>query len=136
MTTSVLMGLDARLDSEEAAAVLAAAWDAFGVAAELCDGITFEESSDELQAMVAAQQCVAGQALLPLPETGGPVAAAPPGPGAAGLDPYVRLLEHVSGSLTRVSAAGAHGTETAQALVRAAELAAGAAVALAAVRER
>lgn len=133
--SSMLMGLDAKLDSEGAAAVLAAAWDAFGVAAELCDGITFEDGSDELQAMVAAQKCVAGQALLPLPETGGPVAAAPPGPGAAGLDPYVRLLERVSGSLTRVSA-GAPGTETAQALVRAAELAAGAAVALAAVRER
>lgn len=136
MSASALMGLDARLDSEDAAAVLAAAWDVFGLAAELCDGITFEEGSDELQAMVAAQKCAAGQDLLPLPETGGPVAATPPGPGAAGLDPHVRLLEHVSDSLTRLSAATTTGAEARHPLRQAASLAAGAAAALAAVRER
>ncbi|MBT2478136.1 hypothetical protein [Streptomyces sp. ISL-94] len=134
---SALMELDARLDSEDTAVVLAAAWDVFGVTAELCDSITFEEGSDELQAMLAAQKCAAGRDLLPLPQTGTPVTAPPPGPGAAGLDPYVRLLEHTRQSLDRLlTTADSVGEGAAHALSEATALASGASVALTRVRER
>ncbi|MFE9636612.1 hypothetical protein [Streptomyces sp. NPDC006463] len=67
------MELDAQLDSEDTAAVLSAVWDMFTVATKGADAITFEEGSDELQAMLAAQQCMAGRDLLPLPQSGTPV---------------------------------------------------------------
>ncbi|WP_328741251.1 hypothetical protein OHA91_39595 (plasmid) [Streptomyces erythrochromogenes] len=134
MTTSALMELDARLDSKNTVAVLAAAWDAFTLAAEVADAITFEEGSDELQAMAAAQQSMAGRDLLPLPQSGWAVEATAPAPGAAGLDRHVHLLEHVSGSLTRLSSAAVIDVEAARSLGRAAELAAGAALALSQVR--
>ncbi|MFC9295756.1 hypothetical protein ACFTWH_10900 [Streptomyces sp. NPDC057011] len=132
MSATVINVLDAQLDSEDTAASLAAAWDVLGMTAELCDAITFDEHSDELQAMVAAQKCSEARDLLPLPTTGRPTTAPPPEPGAAGLVPYVRLLEHVGAALARL-AAGLSGAE-AQALGRAGELAAGAAAALAVVR--
>ncbi|MEU9417397.1 hypothetical protein [Streptomyces sp. NPDC048272] len=131
MSACALEQLEDRLGSEDAAVVLATAWDAFRMTTEVCDRITFEEGSDELQAMVAAQKCAEARGLLPLPETGRPVTFLPPTPGTAGLVPYVRLLEHVGGALSglRGDEAGAH------VLARAAELASGAAEALASVRE-
>lgn len=134
MSASTLLELDRQLDSEDAAAVLAAAWDVFGMTTKLAHSITFDEGSDELQAMIASQQCSEGQDRLPLPETGRPVTAPPPGPGAAGLAPYVRLLEHVSASLTRLSAGDVADEASARALVEVGELASGAAVALSFVR--
>lgn len=136
MSTTMINALDSQLDAEDAAAVLAAAWDVFSLTTELCDAITFDEDSDELQAMVAAQQCSEGRDLLPLPSTGGPVTPPPPAPGAAGLAPYVRLLEHVREALARLTETGAEAGSDVQGLDlgRAGQLAADAAVALAAVR--
>lgn len=134
MSTSALLRLEAQLDSEDAAAALAAAWDVFSMTTGLCDSITFDEDSDELQAMIAAQQCSEGRDRLPLPVSGQPVTAPPPEPGAAGLVPYVRLLEHVSDVMSRLSAAETTDAETAGALDKVKELASGAAAALAAVR--
>ncbi|MFE1416722.1 hypothetical protein ACFW6F_38895 [Streptomyces sp. NPDC058746] len=134
MSTSVLMELDARLDSLDTVAVRAAAWDVFDMATGLCDRITFDEDSDELQTMVAAQQCSEGRDRLPLPESGRPVAAQAPEPGAAGLVPYVRLLEHVGDALARLSAAA--DDETARSLTQVRELASGAAAALTRVWEQ
>ncbi|MER6314440.1 hypothetical protein ABT237_11805 [Streptomyces sp. NPDC001581] len=133
--TTALMDLDARLDSEATVAVLGAVWDVFTVAAEVADAVTFEEGSDELQAMSAAQQCMAGRNLLPLPQSGVPVEVAAPTPGAAGLDPYVRLLEHAERSLVRLTTAG-HASEAERPLIEAGTMASRAAAALAAVRER
>ncbi|MFD9081689.1 hypothetical protein [Streptomyces erythrochromogenes] len=135
MTTSALVELDARLNSEDTVTALAAAWDVFTLATEVADAITFEEGNDELQAMTAAQQSMAGRNLLPLPQSGRAVKLAAPTPGADGLGPHVRLLEHLSGSLTRLSVAEATDAEAARSLGRAAELAAGAALALSRVRE-
>ncbi|WP_330334400.1 hypothetical protein OHS33_34725 [Streptomyces sp. NBC_00536] len=119
----------------DTATALAAVWDVFGLTAELADGIAFDEGSDELQAILSAQKCEEGQRLLPLPETGPPVVAPPPEPGAAGLVPYGRLLEHVTGALTRLSAVGAADEGSARALLRIGELASDAARALSYVRE-
>lgn len=134
MSASALLKLDEQLDSEDAAAVLAAAWDIFDTITKLADDITFDEGSDELQAMVAAQQCSEGLDRLPLPPTGRPVTAPPPEPGAAGLAPYVRLLERVSASLTRLSVGDVADEASARALVEVGELASGAARSLAFVR--
>ncbi|MFJ6934760.1 hypothetical protein [Streptomyces sp. NPDC101132] len=133
---SVLVDLGAQLDSEDAAVVLAAAWEVFQVCGGVSDAVAFEEGSDELQALVAAQKCAAGRDLMPLPTTGGPVPVPSPGPGAGGLDPYVRLLAHVEQALVRLAAtADSVGEGAAQVLGEAASLASGAAAALAAVRE-
>ncbi|MFD5489461.1 hypothetical protein ACFWIV_28805 [Streptomyces virginiae] len=132
--SATLLRLDTQLDSEDTAAVLAAAWDVLSMTTGLCDSITFDDDSDELQAMIAAQKCSEGRDRLPLPETGRPVTAPPPAPGPAGLAPYVRLLEHVSDSLTRLSAAETAAEGSLHALGQVKDLAAGAAVALAAVR--
>ncbi|MFD9374118.1 hypothetical protein ACFWBH_01040 [Streptomyces sp. NPDC059999] len=131
MSACTLEQLEDRLGSEDAAMVLVTAWDAFRMTTEVCDRIAFDEGNDELQAMVAAQKCAEARDLLPLPETGRPVTLSPPGPGTDHLVPYVRLLEHVSGALSglRGDEAGLH------VLARAAELASGAAAALARVRE-
>lgn len=137
MTTATLMELDAQLDSEDTVAVLSAVWDVFTVATEVADAITFEEGSDELRAMIAAQQCMAGRDLLPLPQHGMPVEVTAPAPGAAGLDPYVRLLEHSQRSLARLAAtADRIGEGAERALSEATKMASAAAAALAAVRER
>ncbi len=133
--TTALVELDAQLDSEDGAAVLAAVWDVFTVATEVADAVTFEEGSDELQAMSAAQQCMAGRGVLPVPKSGLPVKVPALAPGAVGLDPYVRLLEHAERSLVRLAAASA-GEGAEQALSEATVMASRAAAALAAVRER
>ncbi|MFZ3494682.1 hypothetical protein ACODT5_15900 [Streptomyces sp. 5.8] len=134
MSASALSRLDEQLDSEDASAVLAAAWDVFDMITKLAHSITFDEGSDELQAMVVSQQCAEGRDRLPLPGTSLLVTAPPPEPGAAGLAPYVRLLEHVSAVLTRLSAGEVADAASARALVEVGELASGAAVALSFVR--
>lgn len=137
MTTSALMVLEAQLESDDAAAVLAAVWGAFTVATEVADAIAFEEGSDEMQALSAAQQCMAGRDLLPLPQSGLPVEVPAPAPGAAGLDPYVRLLEHAQKALVRLTTtADRIGEGAGWSLSEATKMASRAAVALGAVRER
>ncbi|MFD6936914.1 hypothetical protein ACFWAP_12280 [Streptomyces goshikiensis] len=137
MSNSVLMDLDARLDSEDARAVLSAVWDVFTVATEVADAVTFEEGSDELQAMSAAQQCMGGRDLLPVPQDGMPVEVPALGRGAADLGPYVRLLEHAQQALARlVLSADRIGEGAERSLSEATRMASNAAVALAAVRER
>ncbi|MFD3874299.1 hypothetical protein [Streptomyces sp. NPDC058623] len=131
---SVLVDLDLRLDSGDTSAALAAVWDVLDLVTELCDRITFDEGCDELQAMIAAQQCVEARDLLPLPTSGETVAPSTPAPGAAGLAPYAHLLGHVSETLTRLSAADLLAVD-ASSLRRAAELSAGAAAATARIRE-
>lgn len=137
MSASALLELDSRLDSEDTAVVLAAVWDIFTVTAEVCHSITFEEGSDELQAMLASHNCATGRDLLPLPETGMPFTPVRPGPGAAGLEPYVRLLQHAGDSLDHLlTTADSVGEGAARALREAKGLATGASVALTRVRER
>ncbi|MER8098381.1 hypothetical protein [Streptomyces goshikiensis] len=136
MPMDALKELDAQLDSEDTAVVLAAVWDVFGMTAEVCHRITFEEGSDELQAMLAGQKCAAGRGLLPLPDTGSPVTAPVPEPGAVGLDPYVRILEHTRNALERLLAtADSVGQGAEHVLREAGELASGASLALTRVRE-
>lgn len=134
MSASAVLELGANLESEDTDVVLAAAWDVFGMITQLADDITFDEGSDELQAMIVAQRCSEGLDRLPLPQTGRPVKAPPPEPGAASLAPYVQLLEHVSVALTRLSAGEVADEASTQALVEVGELASGAAVALSFVR--
>ncbi|MEV8534707.1 hypothetical protein [Streptomyces sp. NPDC051211] len=137
MSTSALTDLGAQLDSEDAATVLAAVWDVLTLTAELADAITFEEGSDELQAMVVAQKCSQARDRLPLPARGEPVQATAPPPGAVGLEPYVHLLERARDSVVRLGTTADQVGEGAKgSLDEVASLAAGAAVALAAVRER
>ncbi|MER5930999.1 hypothetical protein [Streptomyces sp. NPDC002054] len=87
MSTPALAYLGAQLDAPDAATVLAAVWDTLTLITELADATAFEEGSDELQAMAAAQRCSQARDLLPLPTGGEPVAAPVPAAGAAGLDP-------------------------------------------------
>ncbi|MEU7554073.1 hypothetical protein AB0B01_17330 [Streptomyces sp. NPDC044571] len=134
MPSSALMGLSAQLDSDDTLTVLAAAWDVFTLAAQLSSAITFEEGSDELQAMIATQKCIEGRSRLPLPTTGEPVPAPDPAPGAAALTPYVQLLKHVGRSLTHLAATAEGSEEGKHSLVLTSELAEGAAAALVAVR--
>ncbi|MGW6707437.1 hypothetical protein ACWGDE_21455 [Streptomyces sp. NPDC054956] len=134
MSATVLDELDRELDSEDVVAVLSAAWYAFGMVAKLAHSITFDEGSDEIQGLITSQKCSEGRHRLPLPERGRPVAAPPLEPGAVGLTPYVRLLEHVSGALTRLSAGEVADEASARSLVEVGELAAGAAMALSYVR--
>ncbi|MEU6298955.1 hypothetical protein [Streptomyces erythrochromogenes] len=85
MAASALLRLDEQLESEAASLVLARAWDVFGIVAKLAHCITFDEGSDELQAMIVSQQCSEGRDRLPLPETSLLVTAAQPEPGGPGL---------------------------------------------------
>ncbi|MEV6685081.1 hypothetical protein AB0N28_07040 [Streptomyces sp. NPDC051130] len=137
MTTSALADLDAQLDSDDTLTILSAVWDVFTVVTKVADAITFDEGSDELQAMSVARQCMAGRDLLPLPQSGSPVNLPAPARGAAGLDPYVQLLEHAQQSLIRLTATADRIGEGAKlSLSEATKMASRAAVALAAVRER
>ncbi|MFE4632728.1 hypothetical protein ACFRJ1_05015 [Streptomyces sp. NPDC056773] len=83
VSASPVLELDANLESEDAGVVLAAAWGIFGMITQLAEDITFDEGSDELQAMIVAQRCSEGLDRLPLPQAGRPVKAPPPEPGAA-----------------------------------------------------
>lgn len=84
--------LDDNLASRDPSTVLAGAWDALDLGARVADAITWEETSDELLALTAAQECSAARALLPLPGTGRPVPleASEIQAGPGGLAPYRR----------------------------------------------
>ncbi|MDX2839280.1 hypothetical protein PV377_09845 [Streptomyces ipomoeae] len=124
------------MDSTDRSQAVAAAWEAFDVAAQVADTIAFEDGSDELQALIAAQASAEGRSLLPLPESGHPVDVPPLSPGAEGLTPLVSLLRRAQAALERMS--GEPGVEEGgRAMMReAADKAATAAGALLAVRER
>ncbi|MEU5811538.1 hypothetical protein [Streptomyces sp. NPDC047718] len=136
MSSPTLMDLSAQLDSDDTLTVLSGAWDALTVATEVADAIAFDEGSDELQALLAAQQCMEGRDRLPLPTAGRPVSAERPGLWAASLTPYVHLLQHVDAALTRISETADGTAEAQQSLLLTAQLAANAARALSFVRER
>lgn len=131
-----LKPLDAALDSTDRSQAVAAVWEAFDVAARVADTVAFEDGSDELQALIAAQASAAGRNLLPLPESGRPVDVPSLPPGAAGLAPYASLLSHAQAALERM--AGEPGVEEGgrAAMREAADKAATAAGALLATRER
>ncbi|MER5182646.1 hypothetical protein ABT009_30570 [Streptomyces sp. NPDC002896] len=132
----VLKPLDAALDATDRTQVLAAAWETFDVAEQVADAVAFEDSSDELQALVAAQASSAGQILLPLPESGRPIDVPAPAQGAEGLAPYVSLLRHAQVALERMAAEPEVEEDGRAVLQEAADKAAIAAEALAAVREQ
>ncbi|HEY9373086.1 hypothetical protein [Streptomyces sp.] len=122
------------LASSEPRQVFAAAWEAFDVAGRVADAVTWEVGSDELQALVAAQSCSAGQALLPPPESGRPAETPVLAEGAEGLDPWVDLLRQVEAALVQLS--DGQSAEARAVLVEAAGHADVGATALAAVRGR
>ncbi|MFD6874396.1 MULTISPECIES: hypothetical protein [unclassified Streptomyces] len=133
---SALLELDALLDAEETDVVFAAVWEVLTAVTELCHRIGFDEDSDELQAMLAGQKCGAARDRLPLPVTGAPVELPPPGPGALGLDPFVRMLRHAGEALERLLAtADSVGDGAERSLREAVALTVGASVALERVRE-
>ncbi|MFE7751367.1 hypothetical protein [Streptomyces sp. NPDC057428] len=126
---TAMNALDAALASTHPATVLAGAWDALDLGERVADAVTWDEASDDVLALTAAQECSAARSLLPVPETGRPLPLdaneIQAGPG--GLAPYVALLDRAHGALAGLAA------EDAQ-LGRAAEHAATAARSLAAVR--
>ncbi|MCY1655518.1 hypothetical protein AB0K64_29110 [Streptomyces sp. NPDC053741] len=128
MNTS-MNALDDNLASRDPSTVLAGAWDALDLGARVADAITWEETSDELLALTAAQECSAARALLPLPGTGRPVPleASEIQAGPGGLAPYAGLLERTYRALAGLA-------EQDVQLSEAAEHAAAAARSLAAVR--
>ncbi|HEY9373105.1 hypothetical protein [Streptomyces sp.] len=91
------------LGSSEPRQVLAASWDAFDVARRVASTVAWEGGSDELQALAASQSCMAGRALLPLPESGRPLETPVIAAGPEGLDPWVDLLHEVRDALVRLS---------------------------------
>ncbi|MGC8923527.1 hypothetical protein AB7952_33430 [Streptomyces sp. PG2] len=115
--TDVLKPVAVALDSTSRSEVVAAAWEVFDVAERVADAIAFEDGSDELQALVAAQASAAGRSLLPLPESGRPLDVPPPTSGAEGLAPYVDLLRRAQAALERV-AAGPGAEEDSRAVLR------------------
>jgi hypothetical protein len=115
--TDVLKPVAVALDSTSRSEVVAAAWEAFDVAERVADAIAFEDGSDELQALVAAQASAAGRSLLPLPESGRPLDVPAPSPGTEGLAPYVDLLRRAQAALERV-AAGPGAEEDSRAVLR------------------
>lgn len=134
--TEMLKPLDAALDSTDRPQIMAAAWEAFDVAERVADAVAFEEGSDELQALIAAQASAAGRDLLPLPESGQPIDVPSPSPGAEGLAPYVSLLHHAQAALERMSTEPGVEDDGRAVMREAAGKAATAAGALLATRER
>lgn len=132
----MLKPLDAALDSTDRSQVVTAVWEAFDVAARVADTVAFEDGSDELQALIAAQASAAGRSLLPLPESGHPIGVPPLLPGAEGLAPYVSLLRHAQAALEHMSVEPGVEEGGPAVMREAADKAATAAVALLAVRER
>ncbi|MEU5811539.1 hypothetical protein [Streptomyces sp. NPDC047718] len=129
--------MTSQLKSNDTVLVLSAAWDALTLAARVSHSITFDEGSDELQGLFASQRCMEARDRLPLPSVGEPISTPVVAEGAAGLDPYVRLLQVVQESLTRLAdTADADEEDARRSLELTSQLAAGAATALAAVRER
>lgn len=133
---SILKPLDEALDSADRSQVLAAAWEAFAAAEWVADSVAFEEGSDEVQALIAAQASAAGRNLLPLPGSGHPVNVPSPPPGADSLAPYATLLRHVQAALEQAAANPGPDDGGRAAAQEAASKAATAAEALLATRER
>ncbi|MFF6862378.1 hypothetical protein [Streptomyces ardesiacus] len=124
----------ALVDTGRVDVVLGAAWDALDVVGRLADTLTFDEGSDEMQAMLVGIKCADGRRLLPLPEHGRPLEPGAPGPGRAGLEPYGALLRHVDAALRRLASVPECATD-AQQLALVADHAAAAADLLMTVRQ-
>ncbi|MDX3055967.1 hypothetical protein PV394_12590 [Streptomyces sp. NE06-03E] len=93
MNTS-MNDLEAALGSADPLTVLAGVWEALDLGERVADAVTWDEAGDDLLALTAAQECSAARSLLPLPETGCPLAleVSDIRTGPSGLDPYVALL--------------------------------------------
>ncbi|MGW1674585.1 hypothetical protein [Streptomyces sp. NPDC002324] len=115
---------------------MAAAWEAFDVAVRVADAAAFEEGSDELQALLAAQVGAEGRNLLPLPERGQPIDVPPLSPGVDGFTPYVSLLRRAQTALERLAVVPGETASGQEVMQAAAGKAATAAGALLAVREQ
>ncbi|WP_329239666.1 hypothetical protein OHB07_38795 (plasmid) [Streptomyces sp. NBC_00111] len=126
---TAMHALDTALSSADPTTVLAGAWEALDLGGQVADAVTWDESSDELCALTAAQECLAARTLLPLPETGRPITleAGDIQPGPGGLAPYAALLDRARQALASLA-------EQDVQLGEAAEHAAAAARSLAAVR--
>jgi hypothetical protein len=134
--TAELNRVSEALAESDAYTVLAAAWDALDLAGRLADAIAWDEASDELQALIVAQECVTARDLLPVPETGVPLNLAEIEPGTAGLAPYIALLDRTHGALVRLASAGDGSTDMPSRLREAARHTSAARAALTTVRER
>ncbi|GAA5216832.1 hypothetical protein [Streptomyces thinghirensis] len=133
---NILKPLEDALASADRPQILAAAWEVFAAAERVADSVAFEEGSDEVQALIAAQASAAGRSLLPLPGSGHPVNVPPPPPGADSLTPYVKLLRHVQAALEHAAVSPGPDDGGRAAAQEAASKAATAAEALLATRER
>ncbi|UCM88020.1 hypothetical protein [Streptomyces marincola] len=133
MTTLMsLEDVSAALESADAVEVMTASWEAFNMGERIADAAAFEEGFDELQAAVAAQVCVRGQTLLPLPADGAPVPL--PGPPTASADACAVLLRTVHRSLSALARTPEVPDEARDSLARAASLAEDGAACLSALR--
>ncbi|MFF6937691.1 hypothetical protein [Streptomyces sp. NPDC008312] len=99
---TAMNALEAALGSADPLTVLAGAWEALDLGERVADAVTWDEAGDDLLALTAAQECSAARSLLPLPETGGPLAleASDIQTGPGGLEPYVALLDRAHLALT------------------------------------
>ncbi|WP_371798412.1 hypothetical protein OG963_04005 [Streptomyces sp. NBC_01707] len=134
--TAQLNRVSEALSESDAYTVLSGAWDALDLVGRLADAIAWDEASDELQALVVAQECFTARDLLPVPETGGPLNLAEIEPGTAGLAPYIGLLDRTHGALVRLASAGDSSTGAQSSLSEAARHASAAREALTTVREQ
>ncbi|MET7550234.1 hypothetical protein ABZS95_38360 [Streptomyces sp. NPDC005479] len=134
--TAQLNRVSEALSESDAHTVLSGAWDALDLAGRLADAIAWDEASDELQALIVAQECFTARDLLPAPETGDPLNLAEIEPGTAGLAPYIGLLDRTQGALVRLASAGDSSTGAQSRLSEAARHASAAREALTTVREQ
>ncbi|WP_405668979.1 hypothetical protein [Streptomyces sp. NBC_00055] len=134
--TAELNRVSEALSESDAYMVLSGAWDALDLAGRLADAIAWDEASDELQALIVAQECFTARDLLPVPETGGPLNLAEIEPGTAGLAPYIGLLDRTLGALVRLASAGDSSMGARSRLSEAARHASAAREALTTVREQ
>lgn len=134
--TAQLNRVSEALSESDAYTVLSGAWDALDLAGRLADAIAWDEASDELQALIVAQECYTARDLLPVPETGGPLNLAEIEPGTAGLAPYIGLLDQTHGALVRLASARDISTGAQSRLSEAARHASAAREALTTVREQ
>lgn len=80
--TTVFVTLRAALKADDSHARLAAAWEVLDLGRQAADAIVWQDGYDEVQALAAGQEAVAGRALLPLPG-GSPVSLSETTPPAA-----------------------------------------------------
>ncbi|GHC27279.1 hypothetical protein GCM10010348_61490 [Streptomyces anthocyanicus] len=103
MTQMTITDLDTALGSGQDDGVLSAAWYAFDAGGQLADVLARDENQDEIQAMLLGIKCMEGRALLPLPESGGPLEPLAECADRARLEPYGVLLRHVDAALRRLA---------------------------------